>query len=297
MKVLKKTDYGGLETHSLITKFVRVFSVPILNHIPELFLKKIMKKSSKDAGTVVDKGGTTHALEAMYTRYHRRLFSRGVFQGLADLFWHHAVSQPKAIRNRLKIVKEIVKKITVELIEKNKVRGNNSCIDILSVAGGSSRATIHTVVELKKMDSNCAIKVVTLDKDKSALGIGMRIAQENNVSECFSWAEGKASDIQMLLPSKKFDIVETVGLLDYFEKDRAVRLIKNILTAMKDGGYLVVANVVPNSEMSFTHKTGWPKMFYRQPRDMEDILTEAGFKNSDIIIEPLKIHMIAVAGK
>ena len=40
----------------------------------------------------------------MYTRYDRRLFSRGILQGLADLFWHHCISQPKAIRNRLKLV-------------------------------------------------------------------------------------------------------------------------------------------------------------------------------------------------
>ncbi len=68
----------NLEKHNLIIKIIRLFSVPLLNNLPTSFIQKIMKSSSKDAGTVVKHGGSNIALEAMYTGYDRGLFSRGI---------------------------------------------------------------------------------------------------------------------------------------------------------------------------------------------------------------------------
>src|SRR3989344_5394864 len=77
-----------LEDHNILIKILRTVSVPLLNNLPQTFIKLFMKKSSHDASTVVNKGGTTHALEAMYTRYERGIFSRGYIRGVADLFLH-----------------------------------------------------------------------------------------------------------------------------------------------------------------------------------------------------------------
>ncbi len=292
---LRKNDHKELETHSFFIKIVRIFTVPIMNNISEKFLKKIMKKTSDDAGTVVDKGGTTHALEVMYTRYNRKLFYRGFIQGFSDLFWHHCVSQPKAIRNRLKIVKNILKDISIKLIKNKQRAGDNSPINILSVAGGSSRSIIYTVAEFKKQGENIEFEVITLDKDQSALNVGKKIAEEEGVSKNFTWIAGRASEVELLIPHKKFDIIEIVGLLDYFTDERVLRLLINLSNILKSDGSIVVANVIPNTEMNFTHKTGWPNMIYRRPTDLEKIFQNAGFFKNDIIIEPLKVHMIVIA--
>jgi len=94
----------NLEKHNLFVKFVRIFTVPILNSLPANFLQVFMKTSSYDAEVVLENVGSAKALEVMYGRYRRNIFSRGAMQGFADLFWHHFVSQPKGVRNRLKIV-------------------------------------------------------------------------------------------------------------------------------------------------------------------------------------------------
>ena len=39
-------DYKNLEGHNLFVKFVRLFSVPLLNVLPESFLRKFMRISS-----------------------------------------------------------------------------------------------------------------------------------------------------------------------------------------------------------------------------------------------------------
>src|SRR4030042_2771110 len=98
-------DKKNLEKHGILSKVIRIFSVPLLNNLPDFFIKKMLAKTTRDGKVVLEQGGSTHALETMYTRQERRLFSRGILQGFADLFWQHCLSQPKAIRNRLKIVK------------------------------------------------------------------------------------------------------------------------------------------------------------------------------------------------
>lgn len=284
-----------LERHSFLTKVLRIFTVPFLNAIPSVFLRGVMKKTSKDAGTVVHKGGSTHALEAMYTRYHRGLFSRGVAQGFADIFWHHLISQPKAIRNRLRIVKNLLKSKVVSLVEDRKLKHDRSPISILSVAGGSSRSLIHMISDIQRENIECSIEVITIDKDKTALDVGEKVAHENSVSNNFRWIEGKASDVETLVPGRKFDVVEIVGLLDYFEKKRAVRLIKNMKGIMNEKGCIIAANVTPNSEMKFVHKTGWPAMYYRSPDEFKEIFRESGFNDISLIVEPLKVHMVIIA--
>lgn len=127
---------GDLETHGVLTASVRVVTVPVLNALPGPVIKKMMQRTSCDASTVVAKGGSTHALEAMYTRYERRLFLRGLLQGVADAFWHHVVSQPKALRNRLRIVRQLVEAETIAAIHKRERQNCSQPVRILSVAGG-----------------------------------------------------------------------------------------------------------------------------------------------------------------
>lgn len=103
-------SYKNLEGHSLFEKFVRFFTVPVLNVLPAKFLQKFMRTSSSDAEVVLDNLGSAKALEVMYGRYKRNIFSRGIIQGFADLFWHHFTSQPKGVRNRLKIVENYLDK-------------------------------------------------------------------------------------------------------------------------------------------------------------------------------------------
>jgi len=247
-----------------------------------------MRATSHDAATVVAKGGSTHALEAMYTRYHRKLFSRGFFQGLADIFWHHFVSQPKALRNRLQIVQMFLEK---------EIRNSVTPISVLSIAGGSARAFIHTLSKLSHEEPPKLAHIVVVDKDISAIQTGKRLATSAGLADSCEWLNGNASQINSLVPNRYFEVVEIVGLLDYFDDERTTRLLSNIKTVMRENGTLIVANVIPNSEMSFVKKTGWPPMFYRTPKNFAQLVSRAGFSVRDTIEEPLGVHTIVRARK
>jgi len=290
-------NIDGLESHNMFEGVVRIFSVPFLNSLPASLIQNVMKKTSRDAGKVTESGGSTHALEVMYTRYHRKFFSRGVFQGIADYFWHHIIDQSSALRNRLKIVHKILFNSIDEIIAERNLVGDLSPVAILSIAGGSSRALLSSLVEIRAGGSDFPVEIYTIDKDKLALDVGARLASEQRLSKNFHWIHGNARDVKHLVPDKKFDLVEIVGLLDYFNDERASRLLGVAYSVMKDSAYIVVANVRPNPEIPFVHKTGWPAMIYRQPEDMVNLLTNAGFKEVDTILEPVGVHIIALAKK
>ncbi len=292
-----QTKFKGLESHNLFIKFLRLFTLPLLNHLPASFIQFTMKKSSHDASVVVAKGGSTHALEAMYTRYHRSFFSRGFSQGIADFFWHQMISQPKALRNRLTVVRGLLTEELRRIIDVKGKGKDTEPISILSIAGGSSRSLIDSIVNLRNEGLDPKVIVTTLDKDESALAVGAKIASAAQVGECFRWVHGEASDLVSLFARQTFDIVEIVGLLDYLSVDRMKNLLERSKRVMNPSGLLIIANVAPNSEIPFVNKTGWPAMYYRTPEELASILRKSGFSlsDNDIIVEPLGVHSIAVA--
>jgi len=283
-----------LEKHNLLTKFIRIFTVPLLNNLSISFIQKLMKKSSHDARRVLETVGSTHALEVMYTRYHRSLFYRGILNGLADLFWHHAVSQPKALRNRLKIVEEKIEEEISQLVNGDKDA------TILTVGGGSSRALIHCIDRLykKNLFDSHKIKVINVDKDKKAIELGKELAQRFNLNHVFEWINDDARNLKSLIKPETIDVVEMVGLLDYFSEERGIEVIGQIFNLLRKKGVFIVANIYPNSERIFVSKTGWPKMYYRTPEDLASILSKAGFtEEPTVIFEPLRVHIIQVVRK
>ena len=293
---VKTADHPDLEVHGMITKFVRIFSVPLLNRVPPGLLRKLMRVTSRDAKTVVQNTGSTHALEVMYTRHHRSLFSRGLLQGLADLFWHHCISQPKALRNRLKIVEQCLEEEIIRIAAKRK--DADSVISILSVGGGSARAIIHSIHRLLKNGFNFRLRIVNVDTDPSAIALGREIATKFGLQDIFKWINNDAANLGALISAESVDIVEMVGLLDYFSEESGPNLLSQVHQVLKLGGVFIVANVFPNIEMPFVRNLGWPKMYYRKPSDLERILRLAGFTNEpSIFFEPLRVHIIAKVTK
>lgn len=283
----KIADIPELETHNALVKFVRIFTVPLLNVLPAWFIKLLMQKSSHDAATVVAKGGSTHALEVMYTRYHRHPFARGFIVGLADFFWHHVISQPKALRNRLAIVEQLV---TEKIKRQKKIP-----MKILNVAGGSSRAIIQTLSRFKKESYLPPIQIFTVDYDVSALALGKRIAADFGIEAHFNWIHGKAQEIADIFKDEVFDLIEIVGLLDYFSDEKCLGLLSQLHKHLIQDGEFIVANVMPNEEIPFIQKTGWPKMYYRTADELNRLLIKSGFLIRDTITEPLKIHTVVKA--
>ena len=95
------------------------------------------------------------------------------------------------------------------------------------------------------------------------------------------------------------NIIEMVGLLDYFDDSKVESIFKIIKENLSDGGVFITANVCHNKEVKFvTNLVDW-RMKYRDAEQMVKLAISAGFDKDKITAyyEPLKVHTVLVIKK
>jgi SAM-dependent methyltransferase len=277
------------ETHNWITKVIRAPMMLFLNVLPISLARTVFLAFSGpngDTRTVFRSVGTHKALEVMYTYPERR--KQGEVS-LSDSFWENFLSNARAIRNRLILVKKELLKAIKEVVP---VRND---IKLLSLGSGSARA----VFEAANVDHNQnKVKIKLIDMSRKAINFSRELARSYNINQ-LELHRDYAQNIKKYCNNFQPDVVEMVGLLDYFYHDQAVDLIKKIYEVLIPGGCLITCNICPNLESPFVTKgINWP-LIYREPEELAELLIQGGFspENFKLKYEPLKIHCLAIAKK
>jgi len=215
----------------------------------------------------------------------------GNFTGTITEFWMEGVLNIKAVRNRLKLIKEKLNEAIEKILSKNQE------VKILSIASGSAQALIEIISEFKKQ--NILIRALLLDLDPTAIEYSRNLAKEFNVLNQINFVNKSAHNIEESIGDFNPNIVEMVGFLEYRPKEKAVKLIQRIYNILQPEGIFITSNIRDNPEEFFlNYVIDWP-MVYRSPEEFAEILTEGGFspENFEIIYEPLKLHGIAICKK
>ena len=146
------------------------------------------------------------------------------------------------------------------------------------------------------------MEIYFLDKNPMALEYSRELVISNGIDKRMChWIEGTAGSYlkEAVKNGEKFDLIEMVGLLDYFDNQKTLELFKLIFTVLSKSGVLVTANINHNKEIKFITKViGWP-MYYKTPDELSGLLVLAGFKDEKLIAytEPFEIHTVVVAKK
>lgn len=292
-KVIVDNDNNiGYEINSLFKRGINFFLIPLLNILP-VKSRGLIKKSHASVREIVDNATSHKALEIIYKNGisgHTKSF----FSKISHKVWFNT-NNSKAARNRLKLVKREIESSILEIIKsKNE-------INIVSIAAGSARAIIESL-ESTILDKNIKLNVMFVDKNPKALEYSYEFFQNSPLKELsnanFSWQE---QTVNTFLDNCElsFDIIEMVGLMDYFSDDKALTIFKKIYNITSPNGYFVTANINDNSEKNFVTKAiGWP-MIYRRAEEIGSLVADAGFTHTDmrLFYEPLKIHSVIIAKK
>jgi len=279
------------ETHNWVMKIVRVPIILFLNILPTSLAKNIFLSFSGpdgDTRTVFHSVATYRALEVMYTYPERRNIGK---TNISDDFWENFLSNARAVRNRL----ILVKKELSHAMKATSPRADN--IKLLSLGSGSARAVFEAV-----KDSSYSVQIKLIDMSQQAIQDGEKLIKSLNLNREKIKIEFHKDYIQNLenyCESFNPDVVEMVGLLDYFPENQAIDLIKKIYKILSFGGNLITCNVVPNLEAPFVTKgINWP-LIYRRPEELAKLLIKGGFspENLRFKYEPFKIHCLAIAKK
>lgn len=299
ISIVTDNDHGQkYEKNSFLKKMINFFIIPILNILPADF-NVVVRKTSKDANEVIKTAASHHAIEILYNYHPQKIKNR--VERFFYYIWFN-LNNPKAVRNRLKLVTREVKTAIQGLDRKN------SDINILSIASGSARAiadallSLETIERLDLKDNN--LHVTFLDKNPQACGYSKHLIETERWGEKynFRWINDTASGFPSHFINNGWDrpdIVEMVGLLDYFTDEQVEKIFSIIYENMTSDGVLITANIADNKERPFvTRVIGW-KMIYRTPEQFAQLMTRAGFKPEQIriVYEPLKVHFVAIAKK
>jgi SAM-dependent methyltransferase len=229
-------------------------------------------------------------MEVVYTLDKKNIFSLKSFNDFAVFIFDRILFQTKALRNRLKIVKKLLKESLLEIQSKNEIK-------ILSLGGGSLRSVLSAIAEINNPKLVNKIEIVSVDRDLRSEELIEKVKKELGLEnirikilsiDSLEFLKNIEKNTQT-----KFDIVEVIGLIDYLKEDIVIKKLNLIYNIMKDKGFLILSNIAPNNEAKFIENINWPHLYYRNVVDLMYILKKTPFKKaSKIIEEPLRIHNI-----
>ena len=182
-----------------------------------------------------------------------------------------------AVRNR----KEDFKRIIAGFI-KNR---NSSPVKIMNLASGPCR-------DIKELlsDNPAFNKNVTFDcyeHDEHAISYANKLLSGySNINFIKENAIRIAlkKDIHAMI-DKKYDLIFSTGLFDYFSERVAIALIKNLKKLLVPKGVMIISNVrdkYSNPSVHFMEWVGDWNLVYRDDDDFKKIFLDAGFQDDEI---------------
>lgn len=206
-----------------------------------------------------------------------------------DDWWLHVLNA-QAVRNRLKIVKSSLR----EAIRHQNLRKSGN-VRVLSLAAGSAQAVLEVAEELRQ--EGIIVELLLIDLDRTAIAeMNKRIA-ELSMQDSVTVQRGNVERVNIHAEKFRPDIIEMCGYMDYFSVERMIQLTKEIKNSLPQGGHFLTCHIHPNHESFFLeHVANW-KMWYKPLSDLETIMYDGGFQNTNYKTEPLKIHTVAIAQK
>ena len=287
--IIDKSGKLEYEFEGFLRKTLNAVLVNVLGLLPKKHASKLFSKTSKDGDTVKQNATTHRALEVIYSFNGKMNKDNGTVNGIFTHTWQHLLNS-KALRNRLKLVKEQLRQAVFAFSDKKEIK-------ILSLGAGSARAIIETLASLK--ESNIKFQAMLLDKNEDAFIYGKELAKEYGINKGLIWINGSVFDAEKYCEQKNFypDIVEMVGFMDYLDEDRSVKLFDRIYALLNKKGIFIGCNIRYNRESKFLTKVlGWP-MIYKDEHYLRKIVNKSQFNDSKIIYEPLKVHGFVVCRK
>ena len=279
-----------LETNGLIRTAFNVFFVPFLNHLPRNF-KKVIRRTNTAAAIVIDNTTSHKALEALYSKGGMFSFKK-MGSNFFRFVWFN-LDNSKAVRNRLKFVKRELR------LHLQNISKFDRDIEIMSIASGSSRAIIETVEEGSYLKGT-KLSLTFLDNSDEAIIYSKDLSTRiNHLPIKLNWIQDSAGSFLRGTSEQKYDIIEIVGLLDYFTDEKVVETFQGVYDRLEEGGILITSNINHNAEEKFITKViDWP-MIYRKAEELAELANQAKFEYNKmkVFYEPLRIHGMVVAKK
>lgn len=166
-------------------------------------------------------------------------------------------------------------------------------------------AAVPVLDSLKCVGDNKNVSLDLIDIDQDALNFADRLASEQGLEKNQHYTLHQSNLVKELIISdrlvdsmgeKSAQIVDMMGIFEYFEHPQAVKMMKNAYRLVDDGGVLIAANMLSSRpQLAFNQRgVGWPGIHPRSTEELAAIVEDAGIdkENVDIYIPTDGIYAI-----
>lgn len=182
-----------------------------------------------------------------------------------------------AVRNR----KNDFKRVIIDLVSDKR----SQSLRIMDLACGPCREIreIFSVNSdlLKNVVFDCydnEEKALEFSADKLSGALNINYFKENATRIAFR------KNISSLI-DKKYDLIYTTGLFDYFEERLAIRLVENLKKLLNPNGIIFISDVRDKYSNPSVHYMEWAgdwNLVYRDDESFKNIFLKAGFQEDEI---------------
>ncbi len=218
------------------------------------------------------RGKTDAAIQVLYN-YRFRPWR--LVWGLGDHLWQGAFNC-RSVRSRGKFTREAVH-FLLESISKSEKSNSNGMVTAVSIGAGSGSQMLQGVAN-NKLNGN-GVRLILVDNDGRALERGRVNARNLGVEDLIETRELSIGYFLKTAEKCSVDLVEVVGLTDYFNDSKFSRYLEGIYNVLKDDGVFIGANISSKEEWDYAHNVAcWPNMYYRSQESIIESLEGVGFK-------------------
>lgn len=168
------------------------------------------------------------------------------------------------------------------LIEKIKIKSKG--ISVLDVASGSCR----DLKEFFQINPDCKMNCDCIEQDLNAIEYAKCLLDNDNHKVNFI-----PKNAIKFTTNKKYDLIWSGGLFDYFTDNIFVRLLKRYYSFLNEDGEMVIGNFSDNNpSKNYMDLMGW-HLNYRDEEKLLELAKESGFDLNYVSIgkEPENVNL------
>lgn len=157
----------------------------------------------------------------------------------------------------------------------------------ISLACGAAVPVLDAVANIKKEMPDRDFSLTLVDLDRTALEFARELASAQGLREGTDFEAERVNLIRGLIKNdelvtthgkESYDMVDMLGIFEYFADDHAQTMLKNAYRLLKPGGKLIIGNMLdthPNLRFNQV-AVGWPGVKPRSFDEIANVITNAG---------------------
>lgn len=195
-----------------------------------------------------------------------------------DLYFH-STAAVQAVRNRKTYFIELLKSL-----ESTRLNSQTGKFNVLNIASGSGR-------DMQEFFLACpenSLFFDCLDQDKNAIDFA-----QNLCGDWLSQIHFKKANALRFSTDKKYRLIWSAGLFDYFNDKTFKFLLKRYFSMLDIGGEMVIGNFSNNNPNRIYMELGEWFLNYRSENELLALVDECELKESSVFVdkEPLGVNL------